>query len=221
MTVKVDRETAKKNLDRVLSNGETVVEEAYSGDELLSRHYFEISHSLIINPAGDVDGVLVMARDITLRRQMEEKLQTQAHEMGERVKELTCLYGLSKLIEKKGNSLEDIFKGVVALIPDAWQYPELTCAKLIVEDKEYTTSNWERYCLEANRRYPYSRRSIWKVRDMLLEQMPDSYEGPFLREERDLINAIVERLGHVIERMQAAESLYFISRNTETYLKML
>ncbi len=149
-----------------------------------------------------------MARDITQRRQIEEKLQRQAHDLGERVKELTGLYSLSRLIEKKGNSLEDIFKGVVALIPDAWQYPVKTCARLIVEDKEYTTSNWRDTVWKQTADIHVHGAPFGSIEICYLEQMPNIDEGPFLKEERDLINAIVERLGHVIERMQAAESLY-------------
>jgi len=44
MTVTEDRETAKKNLDRALV-GERLVESAYSGEEMRSRLYFEVSHN--------------------------------------------------------------------------------------------------------------------------------------------------------------------------------
>ncbi|MHB8085198.1 MAG: PAS domain S-box protein [Dehalococcoidia bacterium] len=74
MTVTADCEKARENLDRVLSKGETVIEEAYSGGELLSRRFFDVSHSPIINRAGNIDGVLVIAQDITERKKAEEAL---------------------------------------------------------------------------------------------------------------------------------------------------
>ncbi len=92
MTVKIDREKAKKNLDRVLSRRETVTEEDYSGEELLSRRYFEVSHSPIINPAGDVDGVLVMAQDITQRKEVEEVLRESERRFKSIVEHITDIF---------------------------------------------------------------------------------------------------------------------------------
>ena len=40
-----------------------------------------------------------------------------------------------------------------------------------------------------------------------LDEKPESDEGPFLQEERKLIDAIAERLGHILERIQAEAEL--------------
>ncbi|MEW5958276.1 MAG: PAS domain S-box protein [Chloroflexota bacterium] len=74
MTVPEDRETAKCNLDRVLA-GEQLVEEAYSGEELRSRQYFQVSHSPIKTEEAEVIGVAVLAQDMTERKRAEEALR--------------------------------------------------------------------------------------------------------------------------------------------------
>ena len=58
----------------------------------------------------------------------EEQLKRINHDMVERIKELNCLYGLSELIEQYSVGTEKVFKGLVELIPPAWQYPEITAA---------------------------------------------------------------------------------------------
>jgi len=40
----------------------------------------------------------------------------------------------------------------------------------------------------------------------LFEEKPDIDEGPFLKEERGLINAIAENIGHIIERLRAEDA---------------
>jgi len=40
-----------------------------------------------------------------------------------------------------------------------------------------------------------------------LVKMPDSDEGPFLKEERMVLDAVAERMGHIVERKQAEEAL--------------
>jgi len=53
------------------------------------------------------------------RKGMEELLQKRTHDLGERIKELNCLYGISNLVGKQGNSLEELFEDVIDLIPPA------------------------------------------------------------------------------------------------------
>jgi PAS domain S-box-containing protein len=74
ITVPEDRETAKRNLDQALA-GEQLVEESYSGEELLSRQYFHVSHSPTKAETGEVIGVAVLAQDMTERKRAEEALR--------------------------------------------------------------------------------------------------------------------------------------------------
>jgi PAS domain S-box-containing protein len=77
MSVKVDREIAKGNIDRALS-GEQLVQESYSGEEFLSRRYFRVSHSPIRIETGEVVGVVVLAQDLTEHKRAEEYLSKEA-----------------------------------------------------------------------------------------------------------------------------------------------
>ena len=63
--------------------------------------------------------------------------------IGERIKELNCLYSISKLRERTDFSLEDILQAILDLIPPAWQYPEITCARIIFNGYEFTTKNYK------------------------------------------------------------------------------
>jgi PAS domain S-box-containing protein len=72
-TITEDRENAMRNIGRALT-GERVIEEAYSGDEGLSRRYFEVLHNPIKDDVGEVIGVSISARDITERKESEEAL---------------------------------------------------------------------------------------------------------------------------------------------------
>ena len=140
-------------------------------------------------------------------KQTEEALRKRTHDLGERVKELNCLYGISKILEKPDISLEEILQGTADLIPPAWQYPEINCARVILEDQEFGTKNfretiWKQGCdivVHGNR--------IGTLEVCYLEERPKSDEGPFLKEERSLIDAIAERLGRIIERKLAEQTL--------------
>jgi PAS domain S-box-containing protein len=136
-----------------------------------------------------------------------EEIEIRSHTLGERVKELNCLYGISRLVEKPGISLDEILQGTVDLIPPSWQYPEITCARIVLEEKLVRT----RQCKETPWRQAqdivvYGDRA-GSLEIFYLEERPNIDEGPFLKEERELINAIAERLGRIIERIRAEEAL--------------
>jgi len=76
-------------------------------------------------------------------RYMEQTLKQQAHNLKERIKEINCLYGISKILEQTGLPLETTFQQVVDLIPSSWQYPEITCAQLLINDHGYRTGNYK------------------------------------------------------------------------------
>ncbi|MBW2663799.1 MAG: GAF domain-containing protein, partial [Deltaproteobacteria bacterium] len=145
--------------------------------------------------------------DIIKREQAEEALQQKTYALGERVKELNCLYSISKLVDRPDISLNEIFQGVVDIIPPSWQYPEVTCSRILLNGKEYKTENFK----QTNWKQTSDIFVYGKLKGTLevcyLEEKLEIDEDPFIEGERSLINAIAERLGHIIERKQTEEVL--------------
>ncbi len=154
------------------------------------------------------DRVAELRRLDIKRNRLEGTLRKRSHDLRERVKELNCLYGISRLVEREGISSEELFQGIVDLIPPAWQYPEVTCAQIILEGQISKTNNfketpWRQTCdivVYGNR--------IGTLEVCYLEEKPERDEGPFLKEERSLIRGIAERLGKIIEHMRAEQALH-------------
>ncbi len=145
------------------------------------------------------------------QRQTKLLLQKKTHALGERVKELNCLYKISYLVEKYGISLEKILTGIVNIIPLAWQFPDITCARVAIDDSVFSTDNF--------RTTPWRQASPIMVKGKrtgylevcYLEERPESYEGPFLKEERYLIDVIAKRIGEIIERKLLEKQVIEIS----------
>ena len=138
--------------------------------------------------------------DITERTLAETALRQRTHDLAERIKELQCLYGLASLVEEHGNALDKILKGVADLIPPSCQYPSITCARITLEGQKYETDNFKktRWRLACDIR-------VWdeeagSVEVFYLDKRPKEQEGPFLKEERSLIDALAKRIGKVVER---------------------
>ena len=137
----------------------------------------------------------------------EARLRRLTHDLVERVKELNCLYGISRLTEKSDSSLDDIFRGVIELIPPAWQYPEVTCARIKLKGRLFQTANFRETGWKQAETIMVNGKRAGTIEVYYLEEEPYAYEGPFLKEERDLIHGIAERLGHIIESKMAQDSL--------------
>ena len=143
----------------------------------------------------------------TERKRVEEALRKRTHDLGKRVKELNCLYGISKLLEYPGVSLEEIYQGTTDLIPSSWQYPDITCARITLEDEEFITDKFKKTRWKQSSYIKVFGKRAGKIEVFHLEKRPKIEEGPFLKEERNLIDALAERLGDATERKRAEEAL--------------
>ncbi len=149
--------------------------------------------------------VFAFIRDTTGRKQSERTREELGHALGERVKELNCLVSISNLVEVPGISLEEILKETVDLIPPAWKYPEVTAARLVLEDLEFHTDNFARSPWQQVADIRVDGEKCGFLQVVYLQERPESDEGPFLKEERELLNTIAKRMGEVTERTRAQQ----------------
>ena len=147
------------------------------------------------------------ARDISERKQAEEELQKSMGELDERVKELNCLFEISRLVEKRNLTVDGIIQGILDLIPPAWQYPDITCAKITLKGKEVKTRNFKETVWQQTSDIIVHGVPSGNLVVGLLEERPERDEGPFLQEERALLDAIAERVGRIIERRWAQDEV--------------
>ena len=139
----------------------------------------------------------------------------------ERIKELNCLYGISQLADQHPDSLDNLFQDLVNLLPPSWQYPEITCARIIFQGKTFKTrgfkvTRWR----QSSPILVYNERA-GEVTVFYLEERPAADEGPFLREERALLDAVAERISHIAMRLSAEEELQEINRQLTVERKAL
>ncbi|MFH2035567.1 MAG: ATP-binding protein, partial [Candidatus Zixiibacteriota bacterium] len=123
----------------------------------------------------------------------------------ERVKELTCLYGISKLVQKPNISLDFILQETVKLLPPAWLYPEIASAQIVVDDQAYITANFGKAVHQMKADIIVNRKKRGFVEIRYSSEKPPLDDGPFLREERNLIDTLVQELSIIIEQLHAED----------------
>ena len=121
----------------------------------------------------------------------------------ERIKELNCLYGVSQLADRNLYSMDDLLQKLVNFLPYSWQYPEITCARIFFKGTTYTSdkfkmTNWR----QSSRIYMYHE-AVGECDIFYVEECPPADEGPFLKEERALLDAVAEQIGATATRISA------------------
>ncbi len=162
----------------------------------------------------DPEQLIMLIRGAFDKRRAEEMLQERTAELGQRLKELHCLYSISNLIQRPGISLEEILQRSVVLIPSAWQYSKVACARIKLGDREFRTPNFAETSWRQAGDIIAHGEPDGVVEVCYLEEKPASDEGPFSKEERDLIDAIAERLGKIAERKRVEEALQHFQEAT-------
>lgn len=175
----------------------------------IPKHFITDSEekSLLEEVAKDIAFALHSIEEEEVRKQTEEEVRKKTHYLGERVKELNCLYRASQLMAKPDISLEETFQGIVDLIPLSWQYPEITCARISFKERELKTDNFREALFKQAADIMISGKKFGAVEVYYLEEKPAVYEGPFLKEERELIDGLAREIGKFIERKQAEDAL--------------
>jgi hypothetical protein len=120
----------------------------------------------------------------------------------ERAKELRCLYQVSSALSQRDEPPPAVFQSVLSAIPAAWQYPEETTARIEYFGRSYALPDF----VETTWRLR-SPISIWRTQVGSIEVLyncakPAAWEGPFLQEERILLDNIAHRIGEYLEWKQ-------------------
>ena len=120
----------------------------------------------------------------------------------ERVKELTCLNSIARLAEDPEMPTDEILQRAVRILPAAWQYHDLASARLTFDGHMYETPGFVANGQKQSAKILVHGKHRGMVEVTYREQKPDLDEGPFLEEERNLINNVASQVGLIVERRE-------------------
>ncbi|MDD3736619.1 MAG: hypothetical protein PHO11_05565, partial [Bacteroidales bacterium] len=131
----------------------------------------------------------------------QEGLKEIMYEKTERLKELSCINQTASILQSE-KSVENALKRIVYILPDAWQYPEKTVARISFDGKEYMSPGF--IVTKWRQRQPFLTIDdrFGEVEIYYTAEFPDMDEGPFMKEERDLINNIATLICNYLNTVQ-------------------
>ncbi|RTE53363.1 PAS domain S-box protein [Arenibacter aquaticus] len=151
---------------------------------------------------------LVALQNEIQKREVAEKIKDQSvYDLGERVKELKVLYNASHILQNLDVTSDQLFQELVEVIPMGWQYPEITSARICVDNKEYVTPNY----MPSNNALFVEMKTIKEskvsIEVVYSQSKSDKHKIPFLKEEHNLLNTLVEMLKVNLEHREKRAEL--------------
>lgn len=122
----------------------------------------------------------------------------------ERIKELTCVHGIVKLAHQDDESLDAVLRAMINLLPAAMQFPEIAVARLSLDGRTYSTHGAGASAFRLAVTIGAGGRSRGELEVSYRETNPEFAAGPFLREERELLNSVAHEITMLIERAESA-----------------
>jgi signal transduction histidine kinase len=158
--------------------------------------------------------------EIGERVKTAEHLERQARRLTDQVRNLRCLHEISVLREEMGvDGWQDYLHAIAGLLPAAWQFPESTCARITVNGEIFTTKQFSETAWRMESPVRVHGAQAGKVEVFYREERPPADEGPFTAEERRLIDIVAERVGRIIEHLQARQALEAARADLERRVK--
>jgi len=132
------------------------------------------------------------------------------YENRERLKELMAINRTTDLI-MKGKPIDDTLQSICDILPDSWQFPEHAAAKIIFEGREYVSRPFTETPYVQREQFVTFDNQSGTVEIYYLTKLPDYAEGPFLKEERNLLFNIARLIAHYINNEKGRRILKSIT----------
>ena len=129
------------------------------------------------------------------------------NDLDKHVKQLRCLYDIANISGAPDITLYERYARIANLLLGAWQYPDIACARIMINDREFKTENYRETDWKQSSDIIVHGARVGVVEVGYLEAPPEIDEEPFSKEERLLLDAVAERLGIITEHRQTEEAL--------------
>jgi len=125
----------------------------------------------------------------------------------ERAKELNCLYRIDEILRDSGRPVEEMLRAVADALPMGWQYPSECVAHVVLRGRDLRPARFTDTPWKLAAPLLVVGETIGEVCVHYTEEMPPADEGPFLKEERRLLESVAGRLGQAILQRELTEGM--------------
>lgn len=163
---------------------------------------------------------MVSNSNLKLFKMLMDVVSFYACQLDERTKELDCLDRISNLIVS-GQSMSTMLANVVDIIPRYWQYPKLTCARIVHFNYKYTSAGFKETDYKQVSNIIVDGEKIGKVEVFYLEEKAEDDIEPFLQEEQKLLDTVARYLASFTKLKTNEQELEYSRENLYITLRSI
>jgi PAS domain S-box-containing protein len=167
----------------------------------------KLTASLVRDSEGRPQYGIGMVEDISEQKEAEESNRKLLHDLAERVKELTALHGAAHILQPGIDNTDAVLDDLVSLLPSAFQYPEITAARIRLGEHESATPHFAPSSSLLRTGFTTADGREGSIEVVYTKERPPEKEGPFLSEERALIDTLADMLRAAYDRRQGEAAL--------------
>ncbi len=123
----------------------------------------------------------------------------------ERVKELTCLYDMARIAADTSLGIENMLMGIVEILPEAWQYPKEAFAKIIFDERIYSTPNYPKIVRRQRSTLTISGKCRGYIEVAYPKRQGAHHQKYFLDEEQKLLDTVAREVSAMIRRRETEQ----------------
>ncbi|MCJ7817463.1 MAG: HAMP domain-containing histidine kinase, partial [Candidatus Thorarchaeota archaeon] len=116
--------------------------------------------------------------------------------------QIVCLRSISKLLSESQKDVLDVLNTLVHLLPEGWQYPSDTCARIIWEEVVVASVNYQDTQWKQSTEIQGGDTVIGSLEICYLSEKPEADDGPFLFDEHSLLDTVGLELSSYLDRKQ-------------------
>ncbi len=135
----------------------------------------------------------------------------------ERLKELACINETTKII-KEGKSIEETLQKIALRLPKAWQYPDYTVARISFGGHEFRSPGFQETQWVQKQSFQTIDGDEGSIEIYYTKEFQRLVEGPFLKEERDLILNLSNLILGFINSIKAKEIIWKQDKKKESLI---
>jgi PAS domain S-box-containing protein len=168
--------------------------------------YFREKRGPTLEERAWVDAATHLSEIALTRAEAERERERLLHDLGERVKELTVLHKAARLLQADHRDPSEQLTEIVRLVPSGWQHPDICEARIAWHDVDVRTPGFRDTPWRQVATASAGEHSV-RIEVIYSSPAPSAAEGPFLAEERTLIQSLADLMAAHLERHRAEQAL--------------
>jgi pyruvate,water dikinase len=151
-----------------------------------------------------------------MKRDANIPMERILHDLQERAKELTCLYRIDEILSH-ADGLDDSLHAVVQALPSGFQRPGSCRARIVLDGQVHEPEGFEPTPFALTVPIVIQGEKEGVVEVYCGDPPDEGEEGPFLKEERKLLETVADRIGHALARMRVSREKTIHGRGSQGF----